>query len=108
MSRHKCSYISLMPGQHMLGLEECYTCPASFVHKHSSVPVCMILRTRRNLTQLPLKPNADKTQTMLKRTTRLKLSSNKSLFILSFKHLDSQKKKNSILSKQPSISKIDD
>lgn len=93
MSRHKCSYISLMPGQHMLGLEECYTCPASFVHKHSSVPVCMILRTRRNLTQLPLKPNADKTQTMLKRTTRLKLSSNKSLFILSFKHLDSQKKK---------------
>lgn len=56
MSSRKCSDILLVAGEHMLGLEECYKCPASFTHKHS-LQSSHLHNCKHK--ELPLKPNSE-------------------------------------------------
>lgn len=57
MSSCKCSDILLVAGEHMLGLEECCKCPASFTHKHS-LQSSYLHNCKHK--ELPLKPNSEK------------------------------------------------
>lgn len=57
MSSCKCSDRLLVAGEHMLGLEECYKCPASFTHKHS-LQSSHLHNCKHK--ELPLKPNSEK------------------------------------------------